>query len=630
MPSTRATSAAARRRAAGAATLGAAWLLLSAPAAHATATPGAVRVIDRYLTATGGRAAFDAERTLYQRGTVAGFGLTGTAEMWRVRPDRVRNVAVLGPLTITQGIDGDRAWRQISGNPLQWSDGKDLDADLAELWFECERWCEANQGGGHAELAPASAPRLPGGETLRITPPRGAPRLVEFNARGLVEIARERRDQLDLVYESHGYRLDAGRLRPHRESQHVVQAPANDTAVEITFSEVNTAMSDTLFLPGVGQAEHSPAFPPGVHAVRVPMTLRRSMPWVRVAVDGHEPAWFLVDSGSTLSCIDSTYATGLALRGDGTVQVQGVGAQAAVHLTTIDSLSLAGAEGHAFTVRDSHLAMLDLVGDFGGAGGTAFVGILGGDVLSRAVFTLDFDLGRLVIEDPATFMPPPGADAISFTLGSGVPVITATLDSVDTGLFRLDTGSANGVDLHGAFVEARGIAARAGRVVVADADGLGGTVTLHYFRARSLALGAAVLPWPVASMSQAETGAFTSEDYAGNIGTQVLSRFRPTFDYARRVLYLEPSAAFRDEVRLGQLLLAAQPDGWRVIGDPHRDGHGLRRGDVVAEIEGDAICVLSAAQLRERLQAASRDVVLELTVARPGRPAPLRLEFPAR
>src|SRR5436309_5620241 len=46
---------------------------------------------------------------------------------------------------------------------------------------------------------------------------------------------------------------------------------------------------------------------------------------------------------------------------------------------------------------------------------------------------------------------------------------------------------------------------------------------------------------PMLTFSGASSGALASEDYAGNIGNQILQRFKCTFDYERRVLYLEPS-----------------------------------------------------------------------------------------
>ncbi len=586
-------------------------LVAWASAAHATATPEAQRVIDRYLDATGGRAAFAAERVVHQRATAHGFGLEGTAESWLVQPDRQYTIAHLGPLTIEQGVAGARAWHRIAGSPLQWSDGKDLDADLADAWFEAERWCEPDHGGGDVALAPADAPRQPGGETLRITPPRGAARLVEFDAHGFAVRATTKRDQLTMVFTSGEYRLDAGRVRPHREEQQVVESPANALRLDITFTEANVAVPDSLFAPAAATARE---FAPGASRVVAAMAPDAPVPMVRASLNGAAPAWFLIDTGSTLSALDSVYAASLGLQGAGTVQVQGVGAQAAIHLVRLDSLTITGEDDARFVVRGMHCTVTHFGDELAEGQGPRLAGILGGDVLARAVIDLDFDAGTVGFVAREAYAPPPGADTLRLVLGNGVPVTEATLDSADTGLFRLDSGSANGVDLHRAFAAAHDVASRAACAVHAEALGLGGAVALRYFRARALTLGARTVRVPLASTSASAVGAFASEDYAGNIGVEILRHFRCAFDYEGRRAYLAPSQAFGDTLRRDDgLALVPERAGWRVLAAVRRGGP--HAGDLLEALDGETVCVLSSRQLASRLDRADGKVRLALRTA---------------
>ena len=85
--------------------------LVAAPAARATITPEAARVVERYVAAIGGRAAVDAERSVHSRSTLQAFGFTGSLEGWSQRPDRIASQTALGPFTLKDGYDGTTAWR---------------------------------------------------------------------------------------------------------------------------------------------------------------------------------------------------------------------------------------------------------------------------------------------------------------------------------------------------------------------------------------------------------------------------------------------------------------------------------------------------------------------------------------
>lgn len=597
-------------------------------AGAASITPAAQQVVDRYVEVTGGRSALAGDRRLHEIGTVTGFGFSGTAESWRVRPDRERSVMHLGPLTATEGVCGDRAWRQLSGQAVAWLDGTELEDALTSMWFDAERWCESDQGGGQIELAPRRAPHRAGGASLRITPPHGTPRLLEFNAAGFLDVAHAKIDQLAIEQISRDYRPAAGRVRAGRQTQHRPDAPSNDLDVQVLTTDVPAALDDTLFLPGVAETDIAPLFPPGVKSVEVPLTFRAGVPTLRVSVGAHPPASFLLDTGATLSCVDSAYALRLGIVGAGTLQIQGAGAQASVHIARIDSMRIEGAAGAALTMRDMRFVLLDLTSSLHATMEDGLAGILGGDILSRAAFTVDYDRHALTFEDAATFVADAAADTLHLTLASGVPLVMATLDSLDTGLFRLDTGSANGVDLHPAFVASHHIAARVHHAVATEMQGLGGAVKARYFRARSLQLGRQVARVPIASISTASTGAFTSENIAGNIGNLILNRFRCTFDYTHRLLYLVPSATFDQELRLGTMRLRPEQAGWRVWAEPSGPRR-LHSGDLITDIEGDAISVLSSVQLSSRLRAATPGDPLRLGVRRGEAAKRIVLSYPA-
>src|SRR5262245_31182011 len=90
-------------------------------------TPDAQKVIDRYLTATGGREAFLAERSSHSKATLKAFGLPGVNETWSERPNKSASVTAIGPISIRAGYDGTTAWRIDQNGKFSKQDGKDLE-----------------------------------------------------------------------------------------------------------------------------------------------------------------------------------------------------------------------------------------------------------------------------------------------------------------------------------------------------------------------------------------------------------------------------------------------------------------------------------------------------------------------
>ena len=107
---------------------------VSSRIASAEITPEAQVVVERYLTAVGGRGAWAGETTMRGKGSLAAFGLSGSVEQWTQRPDRSATVTVIGPFTLREGMEGERAWRVDQNGKLAMLDGKDLEDARSSTW----------------------------------------------------------------------------------------------------------------------------------------------------------------------------------------------------------------------------------------------------------------------------------------------------------------------------------------------------------------------------------------------------------------------------------------------------------------------------------------------------------------
>ena len=159
-------------------------------------------------------------------------------------------------------------------------------------------------------------------------------------------------------------------------------------------------------------------------------------------------------------------------------------------------------------------------------------------------------------------------------------------------LFR--SGSSSTVDVHAPFVRAKGLRARLEHPLEVDGVGFGGTFSSTLGRLTRMSIGPYEWEDPIVVLAAAGDGAFASEDFAGNIGNQVLERFTVTFDYARRQVFLEPGARYGDRDHLSRMgvLFTREVGVVRVAsvlpGSAGERG-GLRAGDEVVSLEGRPI-----------------------------------------
>jgi predicted metalloprotease with PDZ domain len=112
---------------------------------------------------------------------------------------------------------------------------------------------------------------------------------------------------------------------------------------------------------------------------------------------------------------------------------------------------------------------------------------------------------------------------------------------------------------------------------------------------------------PLVVLSQATTGGLASEDYAGNIGNQILERFKITFDYDRRVIYLEPGELYpqRDRFSMAGFQLAKLGEHYeamQVLPGSAADKAGLEPGDRVLTMDRKPITAYDPENLRRAFE----------------------------
>ena len=560
--------------------------------ARASITPEARTVVDKFITATGGRAAFDSIRTIHVRGTLSAFGLTGRIEVWLEAPNHRSTEVALGPLTLRDGCDGTHAWRTDPSGKAIVLDGKDLDEALGSTWFDNDRWLTADQGGGNVTLAGVERDSTGNWTVLEVAPPAGRVRRIYLDSKTwLIGRIVSKNDQMTITATQSDYRTVAGRKVAFRTLQQVAGMAANDAAITTDSMWVNVPVATSHFaLPGPAQGSGVQWLKnPGV--AHLPFTYSAKHVWLRASVNGRPPADFIYDTGASLSVLDSAYAASIGVASEGRIQGQGAGSTGSGAFASLSSLRVQGEDGDGIEIKDSKVAVLNLNDVLEPFFWRATAGIVGFDFIVRFVNEVDFDHHTLTFYDPAKFAYQGKGTAIPMTLAGHVPAVKFTLDGKYGGDFRIDVGSGSTVDLHGPFVKKNGIERLIGTPIEVMGGGFGGTFTSKLGRAKSLAVGPYSWERPLVSISGVESGALSSEDYAGNVGNQILERFKCTVDYERRQLYLEPGAQYQktDSFSRSGLQLAKYEDevhAARVTPGSPAAKAGIESGDVIVTIAG--------------------------------------------
>ena len=593
------------------------------PLAAAEPVLNARDAVERHVAAIGGRDVLASVRTTRLWNTLSAFGLTGRAEGWLEAPDRRATEVTLGPFTLRDGCDGTRAWRTDASGHVIVLDGIDLEEANAEAWFENDRWLAPDGGGGTIAMAPGSDPS--GSHVvLDVTPPRGRPRRVYLDrATWLIDRWESKRDQATVTIRLTDYREVQGRMIAFRSVQSISGMPGNDAILTLDSARVNVAIEPERFSPP-GERGAAMRYMKTLGVARLPFEYSARHVWLRAAVNDAPPADFLYDTGASITVLDSAYAASLGLATEGRVQGEGAAATGTASFARIGRMRIAAPDSDGVEIADLRVAVLDLNGLLAPFFWRPAAGVIGFDFIVRFVNEIDFDARTLVLSDPSGFEYRGQGAAIPMTLAGHAPIVKLTLDGEYEGQFRLDVGSGSTVDLHAPFVRRYGLdhAFPAGVEVVSG--GFGGTFRNRITRATSLAIGPYSVPRPLVGLSGARSGALASEDYAGNIGNQLLERFKCTLDYQRRMLYLEPGARFgKPDAFSRSGLLLAKTDGIvraaQVVEGSPAARAGIRTGDQVIEIAGRPVLEYTVDAVAALLEQGEPGRKVKLAITRDGK-----------
>ncbi len=548
--------------------------------------------------ATGG-ASWDGvtEIVAYGRATVS--GLRGSArfddDLVRGRYARRFQIAVMG--FNAEIYDGSTIWVQdISGgvrpNDSPYARQQSVtNAYLARRGYFGER---------SAASVTCLGTRVANGRSqvvIRVQPNGGSPAELAIDAQTHLLSSLMQRAPLERSVVTYSdYRTVDGAVLPFLISSGTPKDPADDYAFAVTRYELRRNVRNGDFSKPVARV--AARMLGGATSTEVSMMLEGRQLMVWASINGRPELPFILDTGGH-AILTALAAKSLGLGGTGAGKSGGSGAGTiSTAYTRVRSVRIGSAE-----LLDQPFLVIPYPYSFYERGKrTPLAGILGLEVFERFAVRLDYG-DRTVTLTPLSTFRDPRATAVPFTFESDpdVPMVDAAADGYG-GLFGVDTGNAGDLILYGSFLERTGLDARYAGGAVIIGHGTGGTNTGHRETLRTFSIGGHVLHGIEANFTKMKTGAFSAWTQAGNLGFTILSRFIPTFDYSRQLLYLAPArrATPIPSNRSGLAFEKNEPAAFDVIAVKPGSAAataGIVAGDRILAIDGKSAAGFSRADL---------------------------------
>lgn len=470
-------------------------------------------------------------------GTTVYGGVQGTFVSISKSPNKYWQENKAGFADDVSGSDGKVSWhRDSNGNVRLLSAQEQIDERTGDAVGSGE-FADPRGFAGTVTLRP-KAETVTGCYVLDVTPQGGKRATLYLDPKTFLVVKQETLDDTQLTtvvlndFKMLGGRLRATTLHTHFGTKRLEQL---DTISSI---EDGVPAPDALFATPTPAANYQ-WVTPGATSADLPFDDSDNKVSLYCAVNGR-PTFLQMDSGAGGIAIALRAAFDMRLPFQGIGEGSGYGGNAVLFPIKMDTFEIAG--GVVFS-NLSATALLQFPG-YSFLQATPTIGLLGYDLLSRFVVRVNYETQMLTLIDPQAFQPQPSDGAsLPLDLDNNVPSVLASFDGLPPARFLVDTGNAvSTVLLNGPYVTDNHLDKKYPRSVAGNSSGIGGTAPDRRIRAHSFAIAGVTLTDVPTQLSQDTQGAGASRVLAGAFGTDFLSHFTITFDYAHSRLFFAPNA----------------------------------------------------------------------------------------
>jgi predicted aspartyl protease len=561
-------------------------VILALSAGGVAADP-AEELLQKHLEALGGEAAVLGVTSVVSSSEIEllGIGVKGKMLSHQVMPCLFRSDISLGFFSVKQGYDGERIWRVDQNGMLIYV--QDLES-IRDQITNCliDSYSYIFSGDTHTARV-AGIDTIDGTpcEVIELIPDGGTPCRLYLDVENHLLKRLSMETTSGPVHETYGdYRRVNGVMFPFLVR--MMQASLDQTIEVRTDSiAVNGRVDPVLFLPPP-ETVSDYTFTQGYSAEMIPFTSYERHIYLPVRIEGcEEELMFMLDSGASMTVIDSTLAARIGLPLGERLVGAGAGGMADFYMTRIPGFSIEGVSFAEQTVIAYPIS--DIIRRFTDI---EIGGILGYDFLSRFVARIDFERNLISLFEPDSFTAAAGETPLDAPLIHNVFSLPCSLDGRFGGTFLIDTGASNSL-LQKRFTDEHGITGEHRNAEI-SIIGAGGEDSASLAVFDSFKIGEFVIEDPVFAVSSSERGIGAFTGISGIVGNDILSRFSVTLDYGNQKIYLARNSLFAKPFpkdRSGIMFERGKDGRIRirsvVPGSPAEES-GLAEGDIVLAIDG--------------------------------------------
>jgi hypothetical protein len=583
--------------------------------------PSGQAVLDGWAEALGGRDRLAQAKTWHIENKITAFGLEGTIHEWYTADGNHRmELDLAGLFGITIVRTPENCWLMDQNGKVSEMAGKDLQDEISQVYLGT--WSHLLKGRMKGEV-PLIGTDTETGQLTVIAAPDGGTEMTFFldpesflpvNHRMIAGSGETQTATYDNWKDMDGIRYP-GTLKVS------TGVPQNDQLYELVSVEYNVDPPAGAFARPSESADDA-RFASGNEARDIPIDLNGVHIFLQGRINDSEPLWFILDTGASVTCVDSRVASDLGFELEGEIMAGGAGEnRVEANFIKDATFSVPGVEVIGQTVAT--IALGDILEK---RFGRPIDGILGYDFISRFVVTIDYLNSQLHLHHRDGWKYQGSGTVVPIRLVGSSPRCDATItvsgrEPIACELL-VDIGAGSALIFGKPFSDEHDLLAALPRKILFEGGyGIGGASRDYLGRVESLQLGDLVFKAPFAMFSQDERGAGADRTFAGLLGGRTLEQCTVIFDYERNRMILEPNERFGSDIHFDMCGIVYDTGGrgdWHTFTVSHvvegsaAEKAGLEVGDVILSVDGKPASELWKVDIMKIFRQDGREVHLEI------------------
>jgi hypothetical protein len=374
----------------------------------------------------------------------------------------------------------------------------------------------------------------------------------------------------------------------------------------------------------ISQAD-PPSLPANFSQITIPFELVNEHISIKAQVNDSRALEFMLDTGDKFAIVDLDLAKELGVKLGGDIDAHGMGTQ----VTKGAFVKGASFRLSGFTGFSQPVTLAFPMRNLAPRLGHDLDGVIGSEFIKYFVLELDYQKRTITLHNRDTFSYSGSGESVPIHLSSmGHPVLQAAVtpvggDPIDAD-FVLDVGASGALQLNSTFVADHHLPGPNVQTIrEIGTVGAGGETQGRIGHVAAFRIGKYTLRNPATVFSSDKSGAAAASDVQGNIGEEILERFKLFFDYSHDRIIFEPNAAFADgfDRAFSGLHIEAEGKDYKifrikeVLENAPGSEAGLQRNDVITAVDGRPASDLNYSAVLEMFR---RPATLKLTIERAG------------